>query len=80
MKYFLVLSHSGSDVGLGLTQLLFQALRQGRQRVLGGAVQMSISRARYEEKTVRVVGRHKHFSLCIDMVSSLNLEQSCKVL
>lgn len=35
--------YCGSDVGVGFAQLLPQALRQGRHRVLGGAVEMCVS-------------------------------------
>lgn len=38
-----VKSYCSSDVGVGLTQLLSQALRQGRHCVLSGAVEMYVS-------------------------------------
>lgn len=34
--------YCGSDVGVGFAQLLPQALRQGRHRILGGAVEMCV--------------------------------------
>lgn len=36
-------SYCGSDVGVGLAQLLPQALRQGGHSILGGAVEMCVS-------------------------------------
>lgn len=45
MKYYgnsEVVLYRGSDVGVRLTQLLSQALRQGCHGVLGGAVEMYI--------------------------------------
>lgn len=44
-------SYCGPDVGVGLTQLLSQALRQGRHSVLGGAVEMCVSAVDYTMST-----------------------------